>query len=295
MSSRRSGSATTRRGGDVVDGDLLAVAGVRVGQPVAGVLDLHRGEVLLGGAVEVHAAAGVEREVGRVGGTRAGGSAASRGRRCARRRWARGSPSAWCRRRPPGRRRRARPGCAGGRPRGPWRPRRRRRRRWSPGRRSSRGPGRRWRRRRSRGSRCAWCRRPATKPTSVQATPASSSAARAAATPYSTKLRPHLPQGCMPTPSTATCSTAISSPPSLPPAAHFHTITSVGSPVSSSASVNSVSTPAPSPCPPCRSSTVTPATHLAHDHQLLGRELDRGDAEGLVGIAWAGRRARGGW
>src|SRR5882724_904327 len=39
---------------------------------------------------------------------------------------------------------------------------------------------------------------------SGQATPASASAARAATNPYSTKLRPHLPHGCMPAPSTAT-------------------------------------------------------------------------------------------
>src|SRR5579863_8891864 len=41
---------------------------------------------------------------------------------------------------------------------------------------------------------------------SRQDSPASSRAWRAAASPYSTKLRPHLPQGCMPTPRTATCS-----------------------------------------------------------------------------------------
>ena len=56
-----------RRAEHLLDGDLLAVPGVRVGQPVAGVLDLDLREVLVGGAVEVHAAAGVEREVGRVG------------------------------------------------------------------------------------------------------------------------------------------------------------------------------------------------------------------------------------
>src|SRR3954453_15618172 len=44
---------------------------------------------------------------------------------------------------------------------------------------------------------------PDTKSTSVQAIPASRMASRAAATPYSTKLRPHLPHGCMETPSTA--------------------------------------------------------------------------------------------
>src|SRR5580704_1896647 len=40
--------------------------------------------------------------------------------------------------------------------------------------------------------------------TSVQGSPASERASPAAANPYSTKLRPHLPQGCMPAPSTAT-------------------------------------------------------------------------------------------
>src|SRR4051812_34863923 len=37
---------------------------------------------------------------------------------------------------------------------------------------------------------------------SLHSTPASASAACAATTPYSTKLRPHLPHGCMPVPST---------------------------------------------------------------------------------------------
>src|SRR5947209_8100695 len=41
--------------------------------------------------------------------------------------------------------------------------------------------------------------------------PASSSAAWAATMPYSTKLRPHLPQGCMPAPRIAT-SRALMSP-----------------------------------------------------------------------------------
>ena len=66
MSSRCSGSETTAQPSDVVDADLLAVARVRVGQPVPGVLDLDLGEVLLRGAVEVHPAPGVEREVHRV-------------------------------------------------------------------------------------------------------------------------------------------------------------------------------------------------------------------------------------
>src|SRR3954447_17584629 len=45
-------------------------------------------------------------------------------------------------------------------------------------------------------------------------TPASASAARAATTPYSTKLRPHLPHGCMPTPATTT--SLICAPPARP-------------------------------------------------------------------------------
>src|ERR1700676_439727 len=44
---------------------------------------------------------------------------------------------------------------------------------------------------------------PATYWTSVHAPSASARAAPAAANRYSTKLRPHLPQGCMPAPSTA--------------------------------------------------------------------------------------------
>src|SRR5215216_5281274 len=51
---------------------------------------------------------------------------------------------------------------------------------------------------------------PDTSWTSVHWRPASASAACAACTPYSTKLRPHLPQGCMPTPRTATSPTVIS-------------------------------------------------------------------------------------
>src|SRR6202051_1273667 len=45
---------------------------------------------------------------------------------------------------------------------------------------------------------------PETNWTSGHDTRASRMASRAAASPYSTKLRPHLPQGCMPTPRTAT-------------------------------------------------------------------------------------------
>src|ERR1700736_3691934 len=39
---------------------------------------------------------------------------------------------------------------------------------------------------------------------SRHSSPATCRAARAAATPYSTKLRPHFPHGCIPTPRTAT-------------------------------------------------------------------------------------------
>src|SRR5207247_761668 len=53
---------------------------------------------------------------------------------------------------------------------------------------------------------------PDTNCTSVHASPASASASRVAATPYSTKLRPHLPHGCMPTPRTATSCELIGAP-----------------------------------------------------------------------------------
>src|SRR3954466_10580011 len=56
---------------------------------------------------------------------------------------------------------------------------------------------------------------PETNCTSRHATPASSRAARAATMPYSTKLRPHLPHGCMPTPATTT--SALIRPPPRPP------------------------------------------------------------------------------
>src|SRR4029450_692924 len=48
----------------------------------------------------------------------------------------------------------------------------------------------------------------ARKPTSRHASPASASAARAATTPYSTKLRPHLPHGCIPAPRITTSLTS---------------------------------------------------------------------------------------
>ena len=50
---------------------------------------------------------------------------------------------------------------------------------------------------------------PDTNCTSRHSTPASASAACAATTPYSTKLRPHLPHGCMPTPRIAMSRSAL--------------------------------------------------------------------------------------
>src|SRR5680860_203091 len=59
---------------------------------------------------------------------------------------------------------------------------------------------------------------PETKSTSIHSIPASASASRAAATPYSTKLRPHFPHGCMPTPSTTT--SLMVAPVGWPPLPH---------------------------------------------------------------------------
>ncbi len=57
-------------GQDVLDGGFFAVAGVGVVEAVAGVFDFDLGEVLQGGAVEVHAPACQEGEVDGVGGAR---------------------------------------------------------------------------------------------------------------------------------------------------------------------------------------------------------------------------------
>ena len=56
-----------RAGQHVLDGGLLAVAGIRIVQTVPGVLHLHRGEVLQRRAVEVHPAACQQCEVDGVG------------------------------------------------------------------------------------------------------------------------------------------------------------------------------------------------------------------------------------
>ncbi len=148
-----------RGGQHVLDADLLAVAGVGVLQAVAGVLDLDPGEVLRGGAVQVHPAARVHREVRRVGHAEqpepqpvrvvpalagvGGEEALGRGVRADDERdLATG-----------------RPGSARGRRRAPARRWRTRRTTWRPGRRSSPAPGRTSRRRRTRRSRCARSRR----------------------------------------------------------------------------------------------------------------------------------------
>ena len=67
MSSCRSGSDTAGHGDFIKQaGGFLAVAGIRVLQAVTGVLHLDLGEVFRRRTVEVHAAAGQQREVDRV-------------------------------------------------------------------------------------------------------------------------------------------------------------------------------------------------------------------------------------
>src|SRR5579863_9972011 len=118
---------------------------------------------------------------------------------------------------------------------------------------------------------------PDTNWTSLHCTPASLSASRAAASPYSTKLRPHLPQGCMPTPRTATLRSSGTRAPRSgrhgPPfphqvlvvvvlVEHVHHQLDLGA--------------------------HRQVVHgdlgddLAHDHHLLFGQLHRGDAEGHV-------------
>ena len=159
ISRRRRGSATIGEARTSSTVTSAAVAGVGVGQAVAGVLDLDGGEVVLGGPEELHAAAGVEGEVGRVGGAHEvepepvgivlavaadGGEEALGGGVGPHHQGHVAEPGQDL-------------GPGGGDGRGARR--RRRRRSWPPGPRSIRGPGRRWRRPRSRDSRCGWCRR----------------------------------------------------------------------------------------------------------------------------------------
>ena len=213
MSSRRSGLATIGRRHHVVDGDLLAVPGVRVGQAVTGVLHLDLGEVLRRRAVQVDATAGVRARSRSGWWHRAGGTGASPGRRAAHRRSASGSPSAWCRRpttsatshRPARMRCRAasmaidarRAGAvgAGDRDAGP-----------------AERLGERRTRPRSRGSRCAWCRR--RRRTRRRASRCRRRPARRGPRRRRTRRScdPTCPTGACRHPRTATCSTVITAP-----------------------------------------------------------------------------------
>ena len=56
------------RGQDLVDRHFAPVAGIRVGQTMPRVLDLDQREILLGRPEAIHAATGVQGEVGRIGG-----------------------------------------------------------------------------------------------------------------------------------------------------------------------------------------------------------------------------------
>ena len=251
ISSRRSGSATIGEAEHLLDGDLLAVPGVRVGQAVAGVLDLDlrrsprrwRRTGPCGGGRRARSRSGWWR--------RAGGSAASRDRRAGRRRWGRGSPWGGVGADHEGDVAQAGEDAGAGGLEGGRRPRRRRRSTTPRGRRSSRAPGRRSPRRRSRGSRCAWCRR--RRRTGRRSTRGRRrrSASWAAATPYSTKLRPHLPHGCMPTPRR---------------------------PRRSGVAASRCGRPLPDRCSSCSSSSKrvsTTSSHLVADLQLV--DADAGD------------------
>src|SRR5580658_7777152 len=122
---------------------------------------------------------------------------------------------------------------------------------------------------------------PETNPTSRHSSPASARAARAAVSPYSTKLRPHLPQGCMPTPRTATflsSATGISrgvverhrSPFPDEVLVIFVLVEDIGDEFDLGADGEVVD--------------AHSGHHLTHDHHLLGRQFDGGDAEGLVRV-----------
>src|SRR5450631_1878087 len=123
---------------------------------------------------------------------------------------------------------------------------------------------------------------PATYWTSVQGIPASARASPAAASPYSTKLRPHLPQGCMPAPSTAMrLSSGIDPPPSVrrsgavhrtPLPHHVLVLVVLVEGVEHQLDLG----------PHGQGVDVDSGHHLAHDHHLLGGQLDGGDGEGDV-------------
>src|SRR5262245_60756459 len=104
---------------------------------------------------------------------------------------------------------------------------------------------------------------PATNCTSVHARPASTSAAFIACTPYSTKLWPHLPQGCMPTPRTA-MSSLISSLRGGRPAPHQILVVVV---------LVQRLDDEPHLHPDREPRGIDAIRQLAQDHHLLGREL----------------------
>src|SRR5579872_6086094 len=122
---------------------------------------------------------------------------------------------------------------------------------------------------------------------SRQVRPASSRASRAAATPYSTKLRPHLPQGCMPTPRTATGSgigrcPALGRRQRLPLPDQVFVVVVLVEGVEDELGLVADGEVGGGDAP----------HHLTeHDHLLFG-ELHRRDAEGLVGIGGDVRRRR---
>ncbi len=207
-----------RRGGDVVRAELLAVAGVGVGQAVAGVLDLARGEVLRRRAVQLDASAGVEGEVGGVG------------HPTRRKRNQSGSvplPPALGARNPFGAgvgaddegdvgqapaRMRMRADAYALRPRGAGGVAA-----WRCARRSSPAPGRRSSRPRTRGSHYGRCPPPTTSWTSVHSMPASARGLGSRRDAVLDEGRPTSPQGCMPASTTATSLPITHLRPSTPP------------------------------------------------------------------------------
>ena len=197
----------------VGDADLLAVAGVGVRQTVLGVLDLHLREVLLGRAVEVHPAPRVEREVRRVRHPEQPEAQPVRVvpalPRVGREESLRGGVRA------DHERHLAEPGedpCPGG-VEGLGAGRAGGVRRRDPRAVPARAPGRRSRRRRSRRSRCAPSRRRRSGRRRARRCPSRPARPGRRARRTSTKLLPHLPHGCMPTPATATSWVLTGRPP----------------------------------------------------------------------------------
>src|SRR5512139_3310642 len=109
---------------------------------------------------------------------------------------------------------------------------------------------------------------PATNWTSFHSSPASASASRAAFTPYSTKFRPHLPQGCMPTPRTATSPRDMQGPP-LP----HHELVVLVLVERAEDELHLL--------PDLERARVDAGHDLAEHHHLLPLELDRRDGVGL--------------